>query len=58
VPVPNGAFGARRGCGKALTVSLLQRQMGRIGVCRPAEGLALEAERHDVGLRGDIQLVK
>jgi len=57
-PFRRSFFGARRDGGKVLVVGLVQRQMGRIGVCRPAKGLALEAERHDVGLRSDTQLVK
>jgi hypothetical protein len=56
MPTPNGAFGARQGCGKVPTVGLLQQQSGLGWVCRP--GLALEAEKHDVGLRSDTQLVK
>src|SRR5580704_14507591 len=38
MPTPNGAFGARRGCGKAPTVGLLQRQSGLGGGVPAGQG--------------------
>jgi hypothetical protein len=48
VPPSKAVFGERKGRCKA----------GRVGACRPAMGLALDAEKHDVGLRSDAPLVK
>ncbi len=48
VPLSKAVLGARKG----------RRKAGWVGVCRPAMGLALEVEKHDVGLRSDAQLVK
>src|SRR5882757_28952 len=48
VPLSKAVLGARKG----------RRKAGWVGVCRPAMGLALEAEKHDMGLRSDAQLVK
>jgi hypothetical protein len=48
VPLSKAVLGARKG----------RRKAGWVGVCRPAMGLALEADKQDVGLRSDAQLVK
>jgi hypothetical protein len=45
VPLSKAVLGGRKG----------RRKAGWVGVCRPAMGLALEAEKHDVGLGSDAQ---
>src|SRR5712675_1544976 len=48
VPLSKAVLGARKG----------RRKAGWVRVCRPAMSLALEAEKQNVGLRSDAQLVK